>query len=600
MQRQSTSAPPREEGRPRAAVVRDLQIPEFITVAHLAELVSVSPIDLMKQLMRAGIMASINQAIDYKTAAAIVPGYGYRPLPAVEAARSARVEEKAEDPSLLQERPPVVTVLGHVDHGKTTLLDAIRKTQVAEREAGGITQHIGAYQTEYEGHRITFLDTPGHEAFTAMRARGANATDIAILVVAADDGVMPQTIEAINHVKAANVPIVVALNKVDKPEADVERIKRQLTEHGLLVEEWGGDVVAVPVSAKARTGIEDLLENILVVAEVAELKANPNRPARGVVVEAKLDKSRGPVATVLVKNGTLNVGDHIVVGNVRGRVKALVNDAGRRLKSAPPSTPVEILGLNDLPQAGDILEAVANEREARALVESRLQQQGAVRRHVSLEDVVNRIRTGESKELNVILKADVQGSVEAVREALGRLATDKAQVRIVHAASGAITESDVFLAVASEALILGFNTTIEPSARRVADAEGLEVRFYNVIYTMVEEIQDLLEGMVKPVARDVVEGHAVVRVVISRSRQAKVAGCQVSDGRITRGAMIRVLRKGQVLYDGPIQSLRRFQEDVREVGTGLECGIVLAKFDDFQEEDVLEAHRQEQPQTAGR
>ncbi|MBI4310235.1 MAG: translation initiation factor IF-2 [Chloroflexi bacterium] len=595
MQRQTSSTATKDpsEARPRAATVREVQVPEAITVARLAELVHATPIDLMKQLMRAGVMASINQAIDFNTAAAIIPAYGYRAVPASAAKAAAVADVEKDDPSKLIERPPVVTVLGHVDHGKTTLLDAIRKTKVAEREAGGITQHIGAYQTEYKGHKITFLDTPGHEAFTAMRARGANATDIAILVVAADDGVMPQTVEAINHVKAAKVPIVVALNKIDKPEADPEKVKRQLTEHGLVVEEWGGDVITVPVSAKSRIGIEDLLENILVVAEVAELKANPNRAARGVVVEARLDKSRGPVATVLIKNGTLNVGDFIVVGNVRGRIKALVNDAGRRMKSAPPSTPVEILGLNELPQAGDTLEAVASEREARVLVEERLQKQTGGRTRASLEDVVNRIRTGQSKELNVIIKADVQGSIEALREALSKLGTDKAQARTVHVASGAITESDIFLAVASEALVLGFNTSIEPGARRLADSEGVEVRFYNVIYTMVEEIRGMLEGMVKPVAKDVVEGHATVRAVIARGKQSKVAGCIVSDGRVLRNAMVRVLRKGQVLHDGPIQGLRRFQEDVREVATGVECGVVLANFDDFQEGDVLEVHHQE-------
>ncbi len=592
MERQTTTTSTREPGEARPRTVREVQVPEAITVARLAELVHATPIDLMKQLMRAGIMATINQAIDFNTAAAIVPAYGYRAVP-VAATKATKAQAQVEaDPSKLRERPPVVTILGHVDHGKTTLLDAIRKTRVAEREAGGITQHIGAYQTEYNGHKITFLDTPGHEAFTAMRARGANATDIAVLVVAADDGVMPQTIEAIDHVKAAKVPIVVAINKIDKPEANPDRIKQQLTQHNLVVEEWGGDVIAVPVSAKTHVGIDDLLENILVVAEVAELRANPERPAQGVVIEAKLDKSRGPVATILVKNGTLNVGDYVVVGNVRGRVKALVNDLGRRIKSAPPSSPVEILGLNDLPQAGDALEAVANEREAKDIVDKRLVLAGA-RHRVSLEDVVNRIRTGESKELNIIIKADVQGSLEAVQEALTRLSTDKAQVRIIHTGSGAITESDMFLAVASEALVLGFNTTVEPGARRLSDSEGINIRFYNVIYTMVDDVRGMLEGMVLPIIRDVVEGHATVRMVISRSRQAKVAGCIINDGKISRNSTVRLLRKGQSLYDGPIQSLRRFQEDVREVATGLECGIVLVKFDEFEEGDVIESHRQE-------
>ncbi|MBI4340139.1 MAG: translation initiation factor IF-2 [Chloroflexi bacterium] len=599
IQRQHQGTASREAGdagvRPGPSS-RLVPLPEAITVGHLAELVHASPIDLMKQLMRAGVMAAINQSIDFKTAAAIIPAFGYRAVEATSPSKATKEKDtEEEDLSQLQVRPPVVTILGHVDHGKTTLLDAIRKTKVAERETGGITQHIGAYQTEYKGHKITFLDTPGHEAFTAMRARGANATDIAVLVVAADDGIMPQTVEAINHARAAKVPIVVAVNKIDKPEADPDRVKRQLAGQGLLIEEWGGDVIAVPVSAKAQTGIDDLLENLLVVAEVADLKANPNRPARGVVVEAKLDKSRGPVASALVKTGTLNVGDYLVVGNVSGRVKALVSDAGRRMRSAPPSTPVEILGLNGLPLAGDVLQAVSSEREAKAIAEERLRKQEGTRRSVSLEEVVGRIRTGESKELSVVIKADVQGSLEAIRDTLVRLGTEKAQVRIVHAASGAITETDIFLAVASQAVILGFNTSMEPGARRLAESEGVEIRFYNIIYTMVEEIQGMLEGLVKPVARDVVEGHAAVRAVITRGRQSKVAGCMVSDGRILRNASVRVLRSGRVLYDGPVQSLRRFQEDVREVAAGMECGIVLAKFDEFQEGDILEVHRQEQP-----
>jgi translation initiation factor IF-2 len=539
-------------------------------------------------------MANINQVIDFDTAAAIVPAFGFRAVPLADESRNGPdADGDADDPALMVARSPVVTVLGHVDHGKTTLLDAIRQTKVADREAGGITQHIGAYQVEYNDHKITFLDTPGHEAFTAMRARGAQATDIAILVVAADDGVMPQTVEAINHVKAADVPIIVAINKMDRPDADPDRVKRQLAENSLLIEDWGGDVVAVPVSARTGEGIEDLLENVLVVAEVSEFKAIPEGPARGVVVEAKLDKSRGPVATVLVKSGTLHVGDYLVAGTTRGRIKALVNYAGRRVKEAAPATPGEVLGLTELPQSGDSFTVVATEREGRDLVEKRQRQQQGARHHVSLEEVVTRIRTGESKELNLIIKADVQGSVGALRDALGRLSTEKAQCRIVHAASGAITETDVFLAVASDAIIVGFNTTLEQGARRVADSQGVEIRFYSVIYSLIEDVQSTLEGLVRPTEIEVMEGHATVRAVFARGRHSKVAGAYVNNGRVVRNAMVRVLRGGQLLYDGPIASLRRFQEDVREVGLEMEFGIALARFDDFQEGDVLEIHRLE-------
>ncbi|MSQ22591.1 MAG: translation initiation factor IF-2 [Dehalococcoidia bacterium] len=581
------------ETRQRAGVSsKEVRLPQVVSVAHLAELIRANPIDIMKQLMRAGIMANINQAIDYDTAAAVVPAFGFHAVPEQQIAKGLRAQEQEqEDPLLLLPRPPIVTILGHVDHGKTTLLDAIRNTRVAAKEAGGITQHIGAYQVKYRDHPITFLDTPGHEAFTAMRARGADITDIAVLVVAADDGIMPQTLEAISHAKAAGVPIVVAINKIDMPNADPERVKRQLAENNLLVEEWGGEVVAVPVSAKVGTGIEDLLENILVVAEVAELKANPDRPARGVVVEARLDKSRGSVATLLVKSGTLKAGDYIVAGNIRGKVKALVNDAGQRIKRATPSMPTEVLGLSQLPQAGDTFMVVASEQEGRALVEERERQKAG--RHISLEEMFSRIRAGESEELNLIIKADLQGSVEALRDSLNKLSTDKAQVRIIHAASGSITEADVFLGVASQAIILGFNTTLEAGARHVADAEGVEIRLYNVIYTLLEDVTSTLEGLIKPVLRDVVEGHATVRAVFALSSRITVAGAFVTDGRVQRSAWARVLRGGQVIHDGTISSLKRFKDDVREVAVGLECGIGLTAFNDIQEGDVIELHRQE-------
>ncbi len=585
--------PGNESEGARRRPTKAVNIPEAITVARLAELVSATPIEVMKHLMRAGIMASINQAIDFETASAITPLYGYRAVPDESVSRKRESSAIEEDVAIMKLRPPVVTVLGHVDHGKTTLLDAIRKTKVADHEAGGITQHIGAYQIEYKDQPITILDTPGHEAFTAMRARGADVTDIAVLVVAADDGIMPQTMEAISHIRAADVPIIVAINKVDLPDADPERVKRQMAEQNLLLEEWGGDVVGVEVSAKTGHGVDDLLENILVVAEIADLKANPDRQANGVVVEAKLDRSRGPVATVLVKGGTLNLGDHVVVGTIRGRVKALVNYAGERIKAATPAMPVEILGLAALPAAGDLFEVVGSDREARAMVEERERQEGAARR-VSMEEMFNRIRTGESHELNLILKADVQGSVEAVRGGVLRLSTDKAQVNIIHSGSGAISESDIFLAVAAQAIVIGFNTGIDIGARRVAVAEGVETRLYNVIYNLLEDVTNVLEGLVEPEMQDVVEGHATVRAVFKRGRQGNIAGVYVTDGRLLRTAMARVLRNGELLYDGPISSLRRFKDDAREVATGYECGIAVTGFDEFEEEDVIEVHRLDQ------
>lgn len=591
---QTTDKPQAEQGQRTRTTVRVVRIPEAITVANFAEVLKVSPIDLMKQLMRAGIMANINQAVDFDTAAALAPLFGYKVAPLEKKAKkSTVVEEAEEDASVLEGRSPVVTILGHVDHGKTTLLDNIRKTRVVEREAGGITQHIGAYQAEYNNRIVTFLDTPGHEAFTAMRARGAEVTDIAILVVAADDGIMPQTVEAIDHAKAAEVPIVVAINKIDRPNADLDRVKRQLSENNLLIEEWGGDVIAVPVSAVTGEGVDDLLENILVVSEISDFKANPSRSARGVVLEAKLDKSRGPVATLLVKNGTLNVGDILVVGSITGRIKALVDSAGKRIRSAGPSTPVEVLGLNEPPAAGDTFRVARNEREARTAAELAQRQQES-RRQVSLEDIMSRIRTGETKELNLVLKADVQGSIEAIREGILQLSTDETQVRIIHAASGSITESDVFLALASEGIVIGFNTTIHQSARQVADAENVEVRFYSIIYQLLDDVQSTIKGMAAPTVREVVDGHATVRAVFSRGRISKIAGIYVTDGRVVRNSSARLARNRSVIFDGSISSLRHFKDDVRELATGYEGGVMLNGFNDFQEEDTLEFHRQEQ------
>ena len=560
----------------------------------------VEPVDVIKRLMRNGVMAAINQAIDVQTAAQVAAFFGFRVLAQDTAARGTRRQgtatASAEETANLTGRAPVVTILGHVDHGKTTLLDTIRKSNVVAKEAGGITQHIGAYKVDYKSNPITFLDTPGHEAFTAMRARGAQATDIAVLVVAADDGVMPQTVEALDHARAAKVPIVVAINKVDKPGSDTDRAKRQLSEQGLLPEEWGGDTIMVPVSALRGDGAEDLLESILAVAEIAELKADPTQLARGVVIEAKMDKSRGPVATVLVQDGTLQVSQAVVAGERWGRIKAMVSDGGERVKEAGPSSPVEILGLDGLPQAGDPILVLADERGAKALVEERRRAQAALRAAssgLSLEDVAAGIRSGQVQELPLIVKCDVQGSIDAVRSGLERLSMETAHIRILHAAAGTINESDVLLATASKAIIVGFNTRVEPGASQIADQRGVDVRLYNIIYRLTEEMEAALRGLFKEEAREVVEGHAQVRQVFGIPRRGRVAGCQVVDGLIRRGASVRVLRKGEVVHTGPMSSLRRFKDDVREVTQGFECGLGLEGFSDFQEDDMLESFRLE-------
>ncbi len=573
-----------------------LEIPAAIVVSDFAELMDVSPIDVIKAFMRNGLMYTINEVVEHDAAARVAPMFGYEVLPLEKEAGpgSLVLSTAGEDQSQLQTRPPVVTILGHVDHGKTTLLDTIRKSNVVAGEAGGITQHIGAYQVDYNGNTITFLDTPGHEAFTAMRARGAQVTDIAVLVVAADDGIMPQTIEAMNHAKAAGVPIVVAINKIDKPGADIERVKRQLSEHNLLIEEWGGDVIAAPVSALKGDGIPDLLENILVVAEVAELKANPTRLAKGVVVEARRDKSRGTVVTLLVQTGTLNVGDNIVIGALRGRIRAMFNDRGRKLKQTNPSQPVEIIGISGMPEAGEIFEVTPDERAARNLVEER-QREKDLRRASgpTLEDVHTRIASGEVKALNLIIKTDVQGSIDAVRHALERLNTQRTRVNIVHMATGNITESDVMLALASKAIIIGFNNRAEPGAQTLARQEGVEVRFYNIIYNLSDDVEKALEGLLEPVYRDIVDGHATVRAIFSVGRRGKAAGIYVNDGRIARDSTVHVVRGSRTVHVGVPSSLKHFKNDVREVATGFEGGIVLEGFDSFAEGDILEAHRSE-------
>jgi translation initiation factor IF-2 len=556
----------------------------------------VSPIEVIKEFMRNGFMYTINEVVEHDQAAPVAEAFGYEvaPLQKDSGPGTIVISTAEEDPANLEPRPPVVTILGHVDHGKTTLLDAIRKTNVVGGEAGGITQHIGAYQVEHEGNLITFLDTPGHEAFTAMRARGAQVTDIAILVVAADDGIMPQTVEAIDHVKAAGVPIIVAINKIDRPGANPERVKQQLTQYDLLVEEWGGNVIAVPVSALLGDGLPDLLENILLVSEVSEFKANPHGLARGVVVEAQVDKSRGNVATVLVQKGTLKRGDNIVVGEVRGRIRAMFTDRGRPIKQAGPSRPVEILGLSGLPAAGDVLEAAPDEKTARQIVEER-QREHQMRRAAgpTMQDVHTRIASGEVKALNLIIKTDVQGSVEAVRNALERLNTDQLRVNVVHAASGTITESDVLLAVASSAIIVGFNTPAQPGARALANQEGIEVRFYQIIYDLVGDVDKALTGLLEPVYRDVVEGRATVRQVFNVGGRSRVAGFYVNEGKIARDSIMHIVRDRQEIFVGKVASLKHFKDDVREVAVGFEGGAVFEGFTGFDEGDTLVAHRSE-------
>jgi translation initiation factor IF-2 len=592
-----------EEGsQDRSSLEKHLiEIPHSLSVRQLADLLGISAIDIIKQLMRNGIMANINQVIDYEAAAAVATNLGYEAhLKHRTTQRLARTISEVkkhqrlrdEELSGLRPRPPVVTIMGHVNHGKTRLLDAIRQTNVMDTEAGGITQHIGAYQVEISGQKITFLDTPGHEAFTAMRARGAHVTDIAILVVAADDGVMPQTLEAIDHAQAAGVPIVVAINKIDKPNSNAESVKRQLADVGLLIEEWGGDTVCVPISAREKIGISDLLENLLVVAEVENLKANPSRPAVGVVIEAELDKTKGPLATVLVHTGTLRLSDTIVVGTVWGRVKAMFNDMGKQVRKAEPATPVEILGLNSVPQVGDTLATVAGEHQAQTLIQKR-QQERQQRLSVSLNNLLDQISAGQVKELNVILKADVQGSIEPITSSLEQLGTEEVRVRVLHSGSGNITESDVMLAIASNGLIIGFGTGIEPGARRLADTEGINISNYNVIYNLVDDVGKALKGMLEPTYSEVIEGRAEVRAIFSSGKKVKVAGSYVTEGKVTRGASVRVKRQEQLVCESIVSSLKRFKDDVKEVATGYECGVGIEDFYDFQVGDILEFFRRE-------
>lgn len=567
---------------------------EVITVKELSEKIGISVADIIKNLMKLGVLATINQELDYETAALVASEFDIElEKKAVKSYEEILIDEDIEDdPKDLVQRPAVVTVMGHVDHGKTSLLDAIRNTNVTEQEAGGITQHIGAYTVEVDGKLITFLDTPGHEAFTTMRARGAQVTDIAILVVAANDGVMPQTIEAINHAKEAKVPIIVAINKIDIPEANPDRVKQELAEQGLIVEEWGGDTIAVEVSALKRQGIDSLLEMVLLVAEMQELKANPKRLAKGTIIEAELDKGRGPVATVLVQNGTLHIGDSIVAGTAYGRVRAMMNYRGQRIKKAGPSIPVQVLGLSDVPEAGDILYAVEDDKLAKQVAEERKEklkeQQIKASSKMSLDELFSKIQEGEVKELNIIVKADVQGSVEAVKQSLEKLSNDEVRVRVIHGAVGAITESDIMLASASNAIVVGFNVRPSGATTELAEKEGVDVRLYRVIYSAIDDIEAAMKGMLEPEYKEVITGRAEVRAIFRVSGVGTVAGCYVIDGKINRNNSARLIRDGIVVFEGSISSLKRFKDDVREVASGYECGLGLQNYNDIKEGDIIE------------
>ena len=585
---------PQQTTQEKEDEIKTIILPEVVTIKELAEKMKQAPAALVKKLFLEGRMVSINQEITFEEAEEIALGFNcIAEKEVVVNVVEELLKEAEEDESLMQKRPPVVCVMGHVDHGKTSLLDAIRETNVTAREAGGITQHIGAYTVEKNGEKITFLDTPGHEAFTSMRMRGAQSTDIAILVVAADDGVMPQTVEAINHAKAAGVQIIVAVNKIDKPSANIERVKQELTEHELVAEDWGGETIFVPVSAHTKEGIEQLLEMILLTAEMCELKANPNRNARGIVIEAELDKGRGPVATILVQKGTLHVGDCVAIGSAYGKVRAMIDDKGRRVKEATPSTPVEILGLNDVPAAGEIFMTTNNEKEARNIAEAFISQGrekllADTKAKLSLDGLFSQIKAGNIKELNLIVKADVQGSVEAVKQSLLKLSNEEVAVRIIHGGVGAINESDVTLASASNAIIIGFNVRPDNTAKDIADREKVDVRLYRVIYNAIEDVEAAMKGMLDPTYEEQVIGHAEVRQIFRASGLGVIAGSYVLDGKIVRGCSARITRDGEKIFEGALASLKRFKDDVKEVATGYECGLVFEKFNDLQEFDQVE------------
>ncbi len=576
--------------------IKEILLPEKLTIRELAEKMKMQPAVIVKKLFLEGTMVTVNQEIDFEKAQEIALSYD------ILAEQEEKVDvieellkEEEEDESTLIPRPPVVCVMGHVDHGKTSLLDAIRDAHVTDREAGGITQHIGAYGVSINGQRITFLDTPGHEAFTAMRMRGANSTDIAVLVVAADDGVMPQTIEAINHAKAAGVEIIVAINKIDKPSANIDRVKQELSEYQLIPEDWGGSTVFVPVSAKTHEGIDNLLEMILLTAEVMELKANPNRRARGLVLEAKLDKGKGPVANILVQKGTLHVGDYIAAGACSGKVRAMMDENSRRLKEAGPSTPVEVLGLGDVPNAGEILVATETDKEAKNFAatfvsEGKNRLLEDTKAKMSLDDLFSQIKEGNLKELNIVVKADVQGSVEAVKQSLVKLSNEEVVVKIVHGGVGAINESDVTLAAASNAIVIGFNVRPDATAKAIAEQEGVDVRLYKVIYQAIEDVEAAMKGMLDPIFEEKVIGHAEIRQLFKASGVGTIAGSYVMDGVFQRNCSVRISREGKQIFEGALASLKRFKDDVKEVKAGYECGLVFEGFNDIQELDMVEAY----------
>ena len=588
---------PQKPAKPKEEEVKVITLPDTITIKELADKMKVQPSVIVGKLFKEkGQMVTVNQEVDYDQAEEIAMEFD------ILCEKEEKVDviaellkEDEENEADMVTRPPVVCVMGHVDHGKTSLLDAIRKTNVTAKEAGGITQHIGAYVVEINGQKITFLDTPGHEAFTAMRMRGAQATDIAILVVAADDGVMPQTVEAINHAKAAGVEIIVAVNKIDKPSANVDRVKQEMSEYELVPEDWGGSTIFVPVSAHTHEGIKDLLEMILLTAEVKELKANPNRKARGIVIEAELDKGKGPVATVLVQKGTLKVGQNVAVGACFGKVRAMMDDKGRRVKEAGPSTPVEILGLNDVPNAGESFVEMDNEKEARAFAETFISEEknrliDDTKTKLSLDALFSQIKAGSVKELPIIVKADVQGSVEAVKQSLMKLSNEEVMVKVIHGGVGAVNESDVNLASASNAIIIGFNVRPDATAKSVAEREKVDIRLYKVIYQAIEDVEAAMKGMLDPVFEEKIIGHAVVRQTFKASGVGTIAGAYVLDGQFTRGCSARITRDGQQIFDGALASLKRFKDDVKEVKAGYECGLVFDKFNDIKEDDMIEAY----------
>jgi len=575
--------------------LQPLSIASSITLGDLADVMNVSNVELIKEFIRRGYMLTVNEVIEHDIAAMVAPSFGFHAVEIKDLnPGSLVINNEDASPELLESRPPVVTILGHVDHGKTTLLDSIRKANVVDTEAGGITQHIAAYQVQHNSNTITFLDTPGHEAFTAMRMRGAQVTDVAVLVVAADDGIMPQTIEAINHVKAAQVPIIIAINKIDRADANIDKVRQQLLEHELIVEEFGGEVVSVPVSAITGEGVPDLLESILLVAEISELKANPSELAKGVIVESRIDRNRGIIATALIQTGTLEPTHNIIIGETRARVRAMFDDRGSRISHAEPSKPVEILGISELPRAGDLFYSVSDEKTARKIVE-KLQRENQFKTSSTfrLQDLHAKIESGQIKALNIIIKTDVQGSIDAVENALSQVSTDAEMINVIHSSSGSITENDVMLALASEAIILGFCTRVEPGARILADQESIEINLYSIIYQLVDEMKTSLDSIREPEYQDIIEGRATIRAIFGLGRSIVIGGFYVNEGKVSRGTTVRIIRNNSEVFAGLISSLKHFNDDVSEVSNGLEGGIVLDGFNSYQEGDIIECHRAE-------